>query len=88
MDNQQISLKKILFHHAHENSFHQSNFTYNLQRLLKTDYFLGNEFGEIYNNYIEHPFTIINGTSHFFYSKFDLFQALSDLTNGTSWHFF
>lgn len=76
---------KIIFHHAHENSWHQNNLTLQLNKLLKSySYFWGRKYGEIYPHIVEHP--LIN--EKVIYAKANIIDILDNFTSGTSFSSF
>ena len=75
------SISKVIFHHAHENSWHQKGLSKQLERLLlQYKYFCEIDFGEMYRHVIDHPIT--NGSS--ILHRIDFIQILKNLTKGTS----
>lgn len=74
-------ISKIIFHHAHETSWHQKSLSKQLERLFREhQYFCNHKYGEIYRYLIDHP--IVNGTA--FIRGTDFIQIMKNVTKGTS----
>ena len=86
-------LRKVIFNHAHENSWHQRNFSVQLERLLLSgSYFDKNEYGDVYPQYIDHAIRskTVNGriVASIPYSGFDILDVLRFITSGTNFEGF
>lgn len=74
-------ISKVIFHHAHENSWHQTGLSNQLERLFtEHHYFCNQKYGEIYRHVIDHP--IKNGSA--FIRGTDFIQIMGNVTKGTS----
>ena len=85
------SYKHVIFNHAHENSWHQSHFSVQLDKLLsERDYLLNNDYGDVYPYFIDHPIKIspTTGASSVPYCFMDIVGILSRITNGTRINYF
>ena len=83
--------KHIIFNHAHENSWHQSHFSVQLDKLLSSPgYLLDNDYGDVYPYFIDHAIKIspTTGVPSVPYNHLDILEILSKLTNGTRISFF
>lgn len=74
-------ISKIIFHHAHETSWHQKSLSKQLKRLFSEHkYFCNRKYGEIYRYVIDHP--IKNGSA--FIRGTNFIQIIENVTKGTS----
>ena len=87
------TIERVVFNHAHESSWHQSNFTRQLERLFEaSQFFFGNDYGDVFPYYIDHRVSVTNTGGgravHVFYRHFDILGVLQYLTQGTRFEYF
>lgn len=75
---------KVVFHHAHETSWHQKDLATQLVKLFSSSYFRKREYGEVYPHFLCHR---MEG-GHVPYRGFDLLDVLSSCLNETSFERF
>lgn len=76
--------ERILRHHAHENSWHQSNLSGQLEQLFRApEYLYGNKYGDIYANYIQHPLVQNNGKWDYWYQRGWHLSIMEKIVTGT-----
>ena len=74
-------ISKVIFHHAHENSWHQTGLSHQLNRIFSEhNYFCNRKYGELYRYVIDHP---IKNNSAFIRGT-NFIQIIENVTNGTS----
>lgn len=72
---------KVLFHHAHESSWHQKSLSECLGRLMRErDYLWGRSFGEMYPHFIQHKLH----DGRVMYGGIDLLEVIEKAIEGTS----